>query len=459
MKRFLRVAVWGLVAGALAWAQLSAPRIGNHPGYTRVVLDLPPGVTYTLEPLGPALRITLPGQSVVPVITQVNLPELTGYALEQKGSNAVLTLLTPQGVGPSSGYKLSLLPAASGNGQRLVLDLSGAFVDLIPLEALLPFRFVKASGKRFSVVLDPGHGGPDPGAMGYVTEKVVTLEVAKRSASYLQAAGVEVTLTRSEDKAFSADKRTDLAARLALAEGKNLYVSIHANAAPPAKAEEWCGIEVFYFGPAAKPFYPLAAPLWPNVSQIAQAAPPTDPGAVTSVVASLLSRSETHASMPPTPPLPIASASPSESTSPAVAPSPPEPAAPAPPNAGTISDGFDSAVVMEATEGITPISPPSTLPALLPTISASQRVSLSQGLAVKVMSYLLGSSTATGRGVRVADFYVNKFAPVPSILVEVGYVTHPIEGMNLRNPDYLERLAYGIARGVLEYLENDYPAR
>lgn len=449
MKRFLRVAVWGLVAGALAWAQLSAPRIGNHPGYTRVVLDLPPGVTYTLEPLGPALRITLPGQSVVPVITQVNLPELTGYALEQKGSNAVLTLLTPQGVGPSSGYKLSLLPAASGNGQRLVLDLSGAFVDLIPLEALPTFSFVKASGKRFSVVLDPGHGGPDPGAMGYVTEKVVTLEVAKRSASYLQAAGVEVTLTRSEDKAFSADKRTDLAARLALAEGKNLYVSIHANAAPPAKAEEWCGIEVFYFGPAAKPFYPLAAPLWPNVSQIARAAPPTDPGAVTSVVASL----------PPTPQLPIASASPSESTSPAVAPSPPEPAAGAPPNAGTISDGFDSAVVMEATEGITPISPPSTLPALLPTISSSQRVSLSQGLAVKVMSYLLGSSTATGRGVRVADFYVNKFAPVPSILVEVGYVTHPIEGMNLRNPDYLERLAYGIARGVLEYLENDYPAR
>jgi N-acetylmuramoyl-L-alanine amidase len=113
-------------------------------------------------------------------------------------------------------------------------------------------------------------------------------------------------------------------------------------------------------------------------------------------------------------------------------------------------------------EGITPISPPPpppTLPALLPAISASQRVSLSQGLAVKVMSYLLGSSTASNRGVRVADFYVNKFASVPSILVEIGYVTHPIEGMNLRNPDYLERLAYGIARGVLEYLENDYPAQ
>ncbi|HEU4740375.1 MAG TPA: N-acetylmuramoyl-L-alanine amidase [Meiothermus sp.] len=466
MKRFLPAAVWGVVAGALAWAQLatpplSAPRIGNHPGYTRVVLDLPPGVTYTLEPLGPALRITLPGQTVVPAITQVNLPELTGYALEQKGPNAVLTLLTPQGVGLGSGYKVSLLPAASGDGQRLVLDLSGGFVDLIPLETLPTFSFVKASGKRFAVVLDPGHGGPDPGAMGYVTEKVVTLDVAKRVASYLQAASVEVALTRSEDKAFSADKRSDLAARIALARGKNLYVSIHANAAPAAKAEEWCGLEVFYFGPAAKPFYPLAAPLRPNVPQIAQAATPTSPPTATPVTAS----------MTPAAPPPIAPVSPpvGENTPSPASPLPFDPAAQGAPSAGLMSDVLDpDAQVVETppptptAEGITPISPPPpppTLPALLPAISASQRVSLSQGLAVKVMSYLLGSSTASNRGVRVADFYVNKFASVPSILVEIGYVTHPIEGMNLRNPDYLERLAYGIARGVLEYLENDYPAQ
>lgn len=466
--------MWGLVVGTLAWGQpatpsLTAPRIGNHPGYTRVVLDLPPGATYTLEPLGPALRITLPGQTVAPTITQVNLPELTGYALEQKGPDALLTLLTPQGVGPGSGYKVSLLPAASGEGQRLVLDLSGAFVDLIPLEALPSFSFVKASGKRFSVVLDPGHGGPDPGAMGYVVEKVVALDVAKRVASYLQAAGVGVTLTRTEDKAFSSDKRTDLAARVALAKGKNLYVSIHANAAPAAKAEEWCGLEVFYFGPAAKPFYPLAAPLRPNLPQLAQAAPPAGPAAAsppaTPVPATPVPATPVTASMAPASPPPV-----STDTPPTATPAS-DPAIPGPPGAGMMSDVLDpDAQVVETppptptAEGITPISPPPppappTLPALLPSISASQRVSLSQGLAAKVMSYLLGSSTASNRGVRVADFYVNKFASVPSILVEIGYVTHPIEGMNLRNPDYLERLAYGIARGVLEYLENDYPAQ
>jgi len=59
--------------------------------------------------------------------------------------------------------------------------------------------------------------------------------------------------------------------------------------------------------------------------------------------------------------------------------------------------------------------------------------------------------------VRTADYFVNKFATVPSILVEIGYVTHPIEGLSLRNSDYRDRIAYGIARGVLEYLENDYP--
>jgi N-acetylmuramoyl-L-alanine amidase len=42
----------------------------------------------------------------------------------------------------------------------------------------------------------------------------------------------------------------------------------------------------------------------------------------------------------------------------------------------------------------------------------------------------------------------------PAILVEMGYVKHPIEGAQLRDSNYLDRLAYGIARGVFEALEN-----
>jgi len=220
------------------WGQNLPPvRIGDHPGFTRVVLDLPQNAVYTIEPLGAALRVTLPDQQVEPGIHFVSQPELAGYVLEQHQDKAVLILLTPQGVTPRSGYRTMTLAALEGNGQRLVIDLSGAFVDTSPLPAFPEFRFVKASGRRFSVVVDAGHGGPDPGAIGPVVEKVVNLEVALRVRRWLQEAGVEVTLTRESDTALAADKRSDLAQRVALAEGKDLFVSIHANAAPPARAD------------------------------------------------------------------------------------------------------------------------------------------------------------------------------------------------------------------------------
>ncbi|WP_147371719.1 N-acetylmuramoyl-L-alanine amidase family protein, partial [Calidithermus roseus] len=99
------------------------------------------------------------------------------------------------------------------------------------------------------------------------------------------------------------------------------------------------------------------------------------------------------------------------------------------------------------------------LPASPLSLSQSRRAELSRSLGIKLMGYLLSSTTASNRGLRTSDFFVNKHAPVPSVLVEMGYVTHPIEGLNLRNPRYLDRIAYGIARGVLEYLEHDYPTQ
>jgi N-acetylmuramoyl-L-alanine amidase len=82
---------------------------------------------------------------------------------------------------------------------------------------------------------------------------------------------------------------------------------------------------------------------------------------------------------------------------------------------------------------------------------------LSRALASRVLSYMLGATAAVNRGVRRADYFVIRYTSVPAILVEVGYLSHPIEGQNLRNPHYLDRLSYGLARGVLEYLENDHP--
>lgn len=381
-------------------AELEPPRIGEHPGYTRVVLDLPAGATYQLDPLGAALRLVLPGQTLAPGLTFVSRPELAGYVQEQFPDRAQIIFFTPQSVSPRSGFKFQLLPALEGEGQRLVIDLSGAFVDTSPLPSLPSFSFVKNSGRRFSVVVDAGHGGPDPGAVALVTEKVVNLDVARRVAGYLQASGVEVTMTRQDDTAFSPDKRTDLTQRVALAEGKSLYVSIHVNAAPASRINSWCGLEVFYYGPgSARILYPAPAPLLPGPAVAA---------------APVASYDLTPDMLTPTDPSAVSS--------------PEEPL------------------------------PPSVLPTPTPQMNSARRTELSRKLGARVMSYLLGSTAALNRGVRPNDFFVIRYNTVPAILVEMGYGTHPLEGLNLRDDNYLERIAYGVARGVLEYLENDQPA-
>lgn len=392
-----------LSTGALAQS-LPPPRIGDQPGFARVVLDLQKETTYQIEPLGAALRVTLPGQTVTPGLHFVSQPELAGYVLEQHENQAVLILLTPQGVTPRSGYKTMTLAALQGDGQRLVIDLSGAFVDTSPLPAFPEFRFIKSGGRRFSVVVDAGHGGPDPGALGPVVEKAVNLEVALRMRRFLQSAGVEVVMTRESDTAFSPDKRTDLAQRVALAEGKHLFVSIHANATVPARADGWCGLEVYYYGPSsARPFFPPPAPLLP--------APP--PFALNPLDAL-------------------------EAVQPTPTQSPLDPGA------------------QPSPEDVNPI-PPQSLPSPTPQMNSLRRMELSRTLASRVLSYTLGATAAVNRGVRSSDFFVIRYSSVPAILVEMGYLSHPIEGQNLREAHYLDRIGYGIARGVLEYLENDHP--
>lgn len=84
-------------------------------------------------------------------------------------------------------------------------------------------------GRIGRVVLDPGHGGKDPGAistMGYY-EKDLVLGVAKMVAAELTARGVEVIMTRTDDRFIELENRPAVAARTR----SDLFVSIHADAA------------------------------------------------------------------------------------------------------------------------------------------------------------------------------------------------------------------------------------
>ena len=230
-------------------SNIPAPRIGKYPGYSRVVLDLPPDASYRIELKSLVMRVIFPSGTVVPDLKKFKQAEFSGYTLEQNSDAGVLTLVTPQGVTSRSGWRLQNLPPGEGKiGSRLVIDLSGAFSDVSPLGVVEQFTFKPENlARTFSIVLDPGHGGTDPGARGVVTESEVNLSVSTRVAQTLSEAGVEVTMTRTDNSVFSDNKRLDLRARADLATGKDLFVSIHANARPPSNALTTYGTEVYYF--------------------------------------------------------------------------------------------------------------------------------------------------------------------------------------------------------------------
>jgi N-acetylmuramoyl-L-alanine amidase len=93
---------------------------------------------------------------------------------------------------------------------------------------------------RPKIVLDPGHGGRDPGARGHAVEKEVTLSIARRLGTLLrERLGAEVILTRTTDKTLPLSART---AR-ANAEAADLFISIHANA---SRRRSLNGVETYY---------------------------------------------------------------------------------------------------------------------------------------------------------------------------------------------------------------------
>ena len=100
------------------------------------------------------------------------------------------------------------------------------------------------------IVLDPGHGGDDVGALSQnkkLREKDIALSVSKKTASLLKERGYKVLFTRSNDRFIKLRSRTSFAND----KGAHLFISIHANAAPnKEKAKSMNGIETFFLSPS-----------------------------------------------------------------------------------------------------------------------------------------------------------------------------------------------------------------
>jgi len=122
---------------------------------------------------------------------------------------------------------------------RLVLEFQAA---PLPARAAPPPAPPASQAGPMIVVIDPGHGGPDNGAVGPggTTEKDVTLAVARKLRAIIQnTLGYQVFLTRDRDQELSLDERTAVANNYKA----DLFFSIHANS---SRAKAAVGSEVYF---------------------------------------------------------------------------------------------------------------------------------------------------------------------------------------------------------------------
>jgi N-acetylmuramoyl-L-alanine amidase len=228
-------------------------RVGRHPNSTtRVVLDVAGISSYSVYPLYSPYRLVIdcirarpeppeptPAVASAPSRAPVASPVLTGRSLAPEPGRAPLTLF------PATGS--TLLEARRQDSAPLLPS-----TDIAPAAAPTParppttnlaggFSIARQLGLSVSrIVIDPGHGGHDPGAAGRgTTEAELVLDIALRLEQLLtKTPAVEVVLTRRTDTYVPLQERTLIANR----EGADLFLSIHANASPNMLAR---GVETY----------------------------------------------------------------------------------------------------------------------------------------------------------------------------------------------------------------------
>lgn len=234
-------------AAADAEPRIDAVRFGGDGARTRVVIESDQPLAYrhfTLAEQGDRLVIDLPrsvfalagaaigrGQKSAP---GMGLVERYRFAhTSARRSRIVFDLAAPARVVQEQ----SLSPSRRAPRHRLVLDLDRVSRDAFAAHAGFPASVAPAGAPprpedrgAFIVVVDPGHGGRDPGAIGQAGahEKDINLAAAKALEKELTARGHEVALTRSDDSHVELGDRV----AFARAAGANLFISLHADSAP-----------------------------------------------------------------------------------------------------------------------------------------------------------------------------------------------------------------------------------
>lgn len=242
------------LAGSAAWAgapQVTEVRLGVYPTKTRVVLDLSGVVDFKTFSLPNPWRVVVDLSEVTWSPNLKRPPHgglVTGmrFGLFKPGTSRVVM----DASGPVQVTKSFVLPPSRGDRHyRLVLDVARttqatfmkdyhkpapsapepqAASAAIPLPKLKPRRLPGYQTEKKLIMIDPGHGGVDPGAISPdgLEEKNVVLAFARELRRELLATGeFRVDMTRNSDVFIRLRDRVALARKA----GADLFVSIHAN--------------------------------------------------------------------------------------------------------------------------------------------------------------------------------------------------------------------------------------
>jgi len=233
-------------------AVLSQIRYASTEGRTRVTLELSSEVRYETHALKedpskglpPRIYVDLIGSRLgadakQPISIQEGLlrqvraaqfsPEVVRVVLDMSSLGSYRTSVL------SDPYRLVLDVQARENGDRVALSEKKK-------EPAPEAKAAKPAPALRKIVIDPGHGGKDPGAIGVggIAEKDIVLNVARKLALKLKREmGVEVVLTRNDDSFVDLKDRT----AMANAEQADLFISLHVNASPNPDAR---GMETYY---------------------------------------------------------------------------------------------------------------------------------------------------------------------------------------------------------------------
>lgn len=211
---------------------LRSIRTGVQPGNkTRLVIETSARPSYTLSYPENQLVIdianTSADSSVKPKMASGTL--VSDIKQVQSGDRLQIVATLRKKIAQLSKSQIMLLEPNGDNDYRLVLDFSATSAEKIA-ESVTSAATTKAPDKKHVIIIDPGHGGKDPGCIGKggTREKDVVLSVGKKLRTKLDAAGFKTYMTRTNDTYLK------LATRAEFAESHkgDLFISLHANANP-----------------------------------------------------------------------------------------------------------------------------------------------------------------------------------------------------------------------------------